>query len=231
MNIFRSIQNLTKAEKGLWLGSLMIIFISSALLPDPDWLSVITSLVGATALIFVGKGDPIGQLISIIFGVLYAIVSWHFRYYGEMVTYLCMTSPSAAWALYTWLKHPYSKVEVRVANMNVLKWLALFISSIAITVVMYFVLGFFGTANLIVSTVSVTTSFMASMLTVLRSPYYALFYAMNDIVLIVLWVLAAIVNIGYLPMLICFIVFLINDIYGFVNWRKMRTKQSVRSKI
>lgn len=226
MNFIKSVKNLTKAEKLLWILSMTVIFISSAVFPDPDWMSVITSLVGASALIFVGKGDPIGQLICIIFSTLYAIVSWHLRYYGEMITYLCMSAPASFCALIAWLKNPYTKREVKVSAMNPKKWVLLSLGTGLATIVMYFVLEFFNTANLLVSTFSVTTSFMASVLTMLRSPYYALVYALNDIVLIVLWVLALFVDIAYLPMVMCFVVFFVNDIYGFVNWRKMKRKQN-----
>lgn len=226
MNFIKSIQNLTKTERALWLSSLIVIFVSSIAFPNPDWLSVVTSIIGATALIFVGKGDPIGQLITIIFAVFYGIVSWKFRYYGEMITYLGMTAPSALWAFITWLRNPFSQRQVKVAGMNVVKWIAVAVSAIAATVVMGMVLAYFNTPNLTVSIISVTTSFVASMLTIMRSPYYALFYALNDIVLIILWVLATIVSIGYLPMVICFIIFLVNDIYGFVNWRMMKKNQS-----
>lgn len=225
MNIIKSIRNLTRLERVIWLGSMAVIFISAVIFPEPDWLSVITSLVGATALIFVGKGDPMGQLITIIFGILYAVVSWQLCYYGEMITYLGMTAPTALWALITWLKNPYSKREVRVADMTPKRWMLLITATVVATVIMFYVLCYFGTANLVVSTVSITTSFMASMLTVLRSPYYALFYSANDIVLIILWVLALMTNIGYLPMVLCFVVFLINDIYGFCNWRRIKKHQ------
>ena len=63
------------------------------------------------------------------------------------------------------------------------------------------------------------------MLTVFRSQYYALAYAFNDIVLIILWALATAENIAYLPMIICFVVFLINDSYGFFNWRRIKSRQ------
>ncbi len=226
MNLKKSIANLTRIEKCIWIGSLSIIFLSSVLSPTADWLSVLTSLIGATALIFVGKGDPLGQLVTIFFGILYAAVSWGFHYYGEMITYLGMTAPSALWALITWLRHPYAECEVKVAALQPRSWLLLLSGAVLVTSLMFFVLRFFGTANLMVSTLSVTTSFLASMLTVLRSPYYALFYAANDIVLIVLWVLASLSDAGYLPMVLCFVVFLVNDLYGFVNWRRMRTQQS-----
>lgn len=225
MSIFRSIKNLTKNEKLLWLGSLFFVFLSSVLFPDPDWLSVVTSLVGATALIFVAKGDPMGQFITLIFAVFYGAVSYCFRYYGEMITYLGMTAPSALWALITWLKNPYSESQVKVAKMTARKWFLLALSTSLATAVMGFLLAKLDTPNLTVSTVSVTTSFAASMLTVLRSPYYAVFYAANDIVLIILWVLATLNDIGYLPMVVCFVIFLINDVYGFINWRKMKKLQ------
>lgn len=226
MSFIQSVKNLTRTEKLLWLGSLFFVFLSSVLFPDPDWLSVITSLIGATALIFVAKGDPMGQLITLIFAVFYGVVSFCFRYYGEMITYLGMTAPSALWALITWLRNPYSDREVKVAQMSAKKWLLLGITTVLATALMGGLLSALNTPNLAVSTVSVTTSFAASMLTVLRSPYYALFYAANDIVLIVLWVLATLSDIGYLPMVVCFVIFLINDSYGFFNWCKMKKMQS-----
>lgn len=226
MSFIQSVKNLTKAEKFLWIGSLAAVFLSSALFPDPDWLSVATSMVGATALIFVAKGDPIGQVISIVFALLYVAVSLYFRYYGEMITYLCMTLPSAVWALVTWLRNPYSARRVKVAKMTAKKWLLLTFGTALATALMGILLAALDTPNLAVSTVSVATSFAASMLTVLRSPYYALFYAANDVVLIVLWVLAALTDVGYLPMVVCFVIFLVNDAYGFYNWRKMRIQQA-----
>jgi nicotinamide riboside transporter PnuC len=95
----------------------------------------------------------------------------------------------------------------------------------AVTVLFYFILEYFNTANLLWSTFSVTTSFAAVYLTFRRSPYFALVYALNDIVLIVMWVYASLSDITYLSVVICFVVFLINDIYGFISWLKMEKKQ------
>ena len=83
----------------------------------------------------------------------------------------------------------------------------------------------FNTANIIPSTISVTTSFLAVYLTFRRSPYFALAYAANDIVLIILWILASLYDIRYVSVVVCFIAFFANDIYGFVSWRKMKTRQ------
>ena len=89
-----------------------------------------------------------------------------------------------------------------------------------ITLIFYFILRALNTPNIVFSTISITTSFLASALTLLRSSYYALGYASNDIVLIVLWILASFKNPVYLPVAFNFMIFLINDLYGFISWKK-----------
>lgn len=226
MNVIASVKNLSKGEMALWLTSLAVIVIAFAVFGGGSVLSLIVSLIGATALIFVGKGDPIGQLFTIIFAVVYSVVSLKFQYYGELITYAGMTLPSAFIAMITWLKNPYSAHEVKVSAMNGKKWLILVILTIVATTSFYFILSALNTANLLFSTLSVATSFFASMLTIFRSPYYAIAYSFNDIVLIVLWVLATIENPAYFCMVICFVIFLINDTYGFINWQRLKRKQS-----
>lgn len=96
----------------------------------------------------------------------------------------------------------------------------------AVTGVFYFVLEYFDTANIVPSTISVTTSFAAVYLTFRRSPYFALAYAANDIVLILLWSLASISDSRYVSVSVCFAAFLANDIYGYFSWEKMKNRQS-----
>ena len=99
-------------------------------------------------------------------------------------------------------------------------------ATVAVSVIFYIILRALNTANLIFSTVSVATSFFAASLTYLRIPYYALAYAANDIVLIVLWALASAADASYVPMILCFTTFLVNDIYGFISWRRMEKRQA-----
>ena len=101
----------------------------------------------------------------------------------------------------------------------------LIILTVTVTVGSYLLLKLLGTSSLVFSTISVTTSVIASYLTFIRSPFYAIGYALNDVVLIVLWVIAAVGSITYLPMVFCFVMFLLNDLYGFVSWKRIETEQ------
>ncbi len=217
----------SKAEIILWSVSVLSIIISFSLFDKENYMTLCASLIGVTSLIFNAKGNPFGQILMIIFSVLYGIISYTFSYYGEMITYLGMTAPMALFALVSWLRNPYkgNKAEVEVNKLKRKEIPFMIILTAVVTVAFYFILEAFDTANLLPSTISITTSFIAAYLTFRRSPYFALAYATNDIVLIVLWILATKENISYLSVIICFVMFLFNDLYGFFNWLKMQKRQ------
>ena len=219
-------RELDRFEAGLWLGSLAVIAVSFAV-GGGNYLTLAASLIGATALIFVAKGQVFGQIMTVVFALFYSVISLEQSYYGEMITYLFMTSPMAIWAAVEWLRNPYEKGkgEVKVARLTKGKLIVVAVSCVAVTAVFYFILKALDTESLFFSTVSIATSFIACALTLLRSPYYALGYSANDIVLIILWVMATVKDISYLPMVICFVIFLINDLYGFYNWKRMQRRQ------
>ena len=217
----------SKTELLLWSLSLFLITLSFLLFDSKSYLNLFSSLLGATALILSAKGNPLGQLLFVLFSLLYGYISFTFAYYGEMITYLAMTAPMALFSFLSWMKNPYNgnKTEVKINRVSRKEIWFILILSLIVTFIFYFILKYFRTANLIPSTISVATSFFAVCLTLKRSPYFALAYAVNDIVLIVLWLLATSVDTSYNSVLICFIVFLINDIYGFYNWQRMQKRQ------
>lgn len=217
----------TRGELALWLGSLALIIAAFCIWDRTNFLTLAASLVGVTSLIFCAKGNPLGQVLILLFSALYGVISWYAAYYGEMITYLGMTAPMAVYALIVWLKHPYkgNRAQVSVNRLRAREYLFMAAFTAAVTAAFYFILRALNTANLIPSTVSVTTSFVAVYLTARRSPFYALGYAANDIVLVVLWSMAAAQDISCLSVVICFAVFFINDMYGFINWMRMQRRQ------
>ena len=218
----------SKGEIILWVSSVLLIVLSFLIFDRGSYMTLVASLIGITALIFCAKGNPIGQVLMIIFSLIYGAISYSFAYYGEMATYLGMSMPMAVFALISWLRHPYkdNKSEVKVNRIGKKEHLLIWPLTILVTVIFYFILAYFNTANLIPSTISVTTSFLAVYLTFRRSPFYALAYAANDIILIVLWVLASMHDASYISVVVCFVAFLFNDIYGFVNWQRMKKRQA-----
>lgn len=203
----------------MWGSSVGLILISFFLFDRVNFMTLAASLIGTTSLIFNAKGNPIGQALMVVFSLLYGVISYTFSYFGEMIPYLGMTGPMALFALISWLRNPYkgNHAEVAVNRLENKELALMYVLTALVTVAFYFILDYFDTANMIPSTLSVTTSFVAVYLTFRRSPYFALAYAANDVVLIVLWTLAAVEDISYLSVIICFVMFLVNGLYGFVS--------------
>lgn len=221
------ILNLSGFEKTLYAVSVSVIIISSILSGNFNVANTLCSVLGATALIFVSKGNPIGQLFTVIFGIIYAIISFRLRLLSEVITYAGMTAPIALIAFITWLKNPYEKNEVKIAKLTKGKIIGLIASAIPVTVLMCLLMLKLNTPYIVLSTVSIFTSYIAAYLTVCRSPYYAFGYSLNDIVLIILWSLAAKKDLSYISIVACFVIFLANDLYGLYNWERLRKKQGI----
>lgn len=217
----------TLLEILLWSFSLALIIASFLIFDRESYLTLVASVLGATFLILNAKGNPLGQFLTIIFSILYGIISYSCDYYGEMITYLGMTAPMAALALVSWIRNPFegNRSEVEVSKLSRRDVILTPTLATITTVIFYFILKAFNTANLYPSTLSVTTSFVAVFLTYKRSPYYALGYAANDLVLVYLWILASKENSAYISVVVCFATFFVGDMYGFLNWKRMEKWQ------
>lgn len=196
---------------------------------DKNVLSFISSLVGVVSVITVAKGLVVAPFINIVYNILYAIISVIQGYYGETIIYVFLMIPICVLSIISWLKNK-NKENVDVVDINKIKgkeYLYLAGATLVATVGFYFLLKALNTNELIISTLSLISSIVASYLMLRRCSYYAIGFIVNDIILIVLWSMVVVSSgIGYLPTVISFGVFLINDIYGFIHWKMEEKKQS-----
>jgi nicotinamide mononucleotide transporter PnuC len=216
----------TKKDYGIWIFSSALVVLSNVLFSDVDFLVLAASLIGVTSLLFGAKGSVFGQILMIVFSLLYGVISFEAHYYGEMITYLGMTLPMAVWSTVTWILHTDRSGVVQSRRLKPLHWLVLFLATAVVTFLFYWILWYFQTPNLIWSTVSIATSFLAASLTMMRSPYFALWYGVNDIVLILLWTLDALQNKGSIPVIVIFCIFLFHDSYAFTEWKRRERSSS-----
>lgn len=216
------------AEWTLWLLSITVITVGFAVSSERSVLSYLSSLAGVTCVIVNAKGNVAGQAISIIFALLYAIYAYQQHYYGEMLIYICLMLPIHIISIITWLRNKYNgnAHEVKINSLRPLEYVLTGFGAVAVTVAFYFLLGALKTDNLIVSTVSLTTSITAAYLMLRRCEFFSLLFIANDIVLIVLWSMKiSTAGLQVLPSVIAFTMFLANDAYCFISWQKIKRRQ------
>lgn len=198
-----------------------IIFDSSIITMAFSIASIITAMLQA-------KGKVESQFTSIIVCILYSIISYKNRYFGEVIFYLLIMLPMAIAGVISWMSHKSNKTNtVEVNEIKLKEWILLVLICIVAFIGLYNLLKYFNTSQLLVSTISMIVSLLAIYLLVRRSKYCFIFYILNDIILIILWGLPIIAgNLLLIPMIIDSLALLVNDTYGSINWNRMEEKQT-----
>ncbi|MBR5419476.1 nicotinamide mononucleotide transporter [Candidatus Saccharibacteria bacterium] len=179
-----------------------------------------------TALLLV-KGKYACYIIGLISTFFYAYISFSNQYYGETIIAMCLTLPMMVFGLINWLKHQDKKKTVIVKKVSLKELFILILSQIVLSVAYYYLLKSFNTSNLIISTANVAIAFIASYLAARRSDYGFIAYIINDLMLVILWgTLLLGGNIGVITVLLCPVLLLITDIYGVINWQKIKKRQA-----
>ena len=211
----------TKFEIMLLSFSLLIVIISG-ILCNSTILTIICSITGILCALTQAKGKVISQFIGLILVVLYSILSFQNKYYGEVLIYIFIMLPLFISGIVSWIRNVNEETNtVEKNDLTKKEWMILTIISIGLFIGLYYLLKYFNTSQLFVSTLSMVTSLFATYLVARRSKYGFLFYAGNDIILFILWGLPVIQGeLVLIPMLFNPIINLINDSYAWFSWNK-----------
>lgn len=211
----------TNFEKVLLFGSIIIVGLVGILFKS-DLLTISCSIVGIITALLLAKGKNLGQVFGLLITILYSIVSFKNKYYGEVLIYALLMLPMYIIGIITWINHKNEKTNsVEINTINKEEWVIVSIVFVGVFICIYYLLKTFNTNELVVSTISVLASLFAVYLQIRRSKYSFSFYMVNDIILMFLWGMP-VVRGSYIlfPMLLNPTINLINDAYGFYNWKK-----------
>lgn len=210
-------------EKIIFIASIVFI-LGLGFILKCDWLTTIVAFLGLFSALNQAKGNVLGQFIGVLLAILYSIISYRNRYFGEVIVYLVVILPLYIWGIFSWLKNRDKKTEkVKQNVISIKEWIMLLIGCIILFVGLYQLLKYFDTSQLFISTLSMIINISATYLLVRRSRYSFIFYIFNAIILLILWGIP-VINGDYLliPMVFDGILLLINDIYGFKSWAKSK---------
>ena len=211
----------TDFEKVLLFGSIIIVSLVGIFFKS-DLLTTSCSIVGIITALLLAKGKNLGQVFGLLITILYSIVSFKNKYYGEVLIYALLMLPMYVIGIITWINHKNKKTNsVEINSINKKEWIIVSFVFALVFVGIYYLLKVFNTNELIVSTISVLASLFAVYLQIRRSKYSFSFYIVNDIILMFLWGIPVVRGSFILfPMLLNPTINLINDTYGFYNWKK-----------
>ena len=220
------LKNWTKFERTFLCISIFSISLVSILFQS-DILTIACSIVGIIAILLIAKGKNSGQIWGILYTILYSIVSFRSKYYGEVFIYILFMLPMFIAGIIAWIKHKNTETDSEEINgITKKEWFYIFLTVPIIFVGIYFLLKLFHTEELILSAVSAISSLLGIYLQIRRARSSFVFYMLNDILLILLWGLPVLRgNYILLPMFLNVFFLFIDDIYGLYNWNKLMQLQ------
>lgn len=199
-------------------------------------LDCFTSLFTILWCFLLAKGKVFGHIVGIIATLLYIIVSIQVAYYGEVLLSAAITIPMSIWAFVEWFKNKRmdkSQGEVVVIKaVRAKELLILLASQIALFPALYFLLKAFGTEFLAVSTLSVSANIIATYLLIRRSDLNWCVWVANSLITLSLWMYLTIVkDISYITLAIMSLFLFVNNIYGFINWQRLKKSQGEKKQV
>lgn len=214
-----------KFEKSFLICGLLTSIISSIIFNGTVIDTLYTSLYLITALLM-SKGKVECYFVGFVSVFFYGIVSYNQGYYGELIITAFLTFPIMIIGIISWLRHQDKEEDtVIISSLSKKEITIALLSQLVLFWIYYFILKAFNTDLLVISTMSVVTSVLASYFEARRSELSLFCYIANDLVIITLWLIPIISGqIELISILVgpIFILLLINDIYGSYNWRRLK---------
>lgn len=218
-------KNWTKFESIFLLCGTLLALILTPLFRGKLVDLLYTLLYFWTALLL-AKGKYSCYIIGIISTFFYSYVSYTNNYYGEIIISMFCTLPLMIIGLLNWLKHQDDTKTVIIKEITKKELIIVLVSQVIMFGGYYYLLKYFNTSNLIISTLSIVASLIATYLTARRSEYGFIGFIINDLVLITLWGLPVITGkTSLIPVVLCPVLLLVNDIYGVYNWKRLKKIQ------
>ena len=216
-------------EKSFLLLGLLASILSSVIFKGTIIDTLYTSLYLITALLM-SKGKVECYFVGFVSVFFYGIVSFNQGYYGELLITAFLTFPIMIIGIISWLRHQdKEKDTVIISTLSKKEIIIALLSQLVLFWIYYYILKVFNTDLLIISTLSIVTSVLASYFEARRSELSLFCYIANDLVIITLWLIPIICGqTNLISVLVGPILLLINDIYGSYNWNRLKKQQKER---
>lgn len=205
----------------------IVISILSSLIFNGTIIYTLYTLTYFITTLLTAKGKVECFFVGFVSVFFYAIISFNQAYYGELLITVFLTMPIMIIGIVSWLKHKAQEENVVIINeLSKKEVIMAFVSQLIFFWIYYFILNMFNTDLLIISSISIVVSVLATYFEARRSEISIYCYTINDIILIILWLIPVLSgDKGLITVLIGLVLLLITDLYGIYNWNILKKKQ------
>lgn len=209
----------------IWLFVFTFTILGLSLYWQDSLIGIIASLTGIWCVVLVAKGRISNYYVGLINVIAYAYVAWGWKYYGEVMLNIGYYFPAQFVGLYLWNKNKINDKEVKVKFMTNKSRVLWSVISIIGVIGYGYLLKYLGGDLPFVDSLSTTLSVIAMILMIWRYMEQWILWIVVDVASIVLWFVVLLKGGNDISILIMWVAYLVNAIYGLINWIKMYKEQ------
>lgn len=200
----------------------IINIISIVVFKEINILALIASISGVASAVLSAKGHINCYYIGLINIVSYVVVAFYSHFYGTLLLQLLFFIPMQFIGIYHWKKHlkPNTKI-VNTKEMTLNQIILTTLLSVAVALLYSMFLRLIGSHAVILDSSITTMSIIGTVLSIRRYKEQWLFWSIVNILSILMWSTSASNNHTGILMATTYVIYLINSVYGYINWKSL----------
>lgn len=204
-----------------WIILATLVILGVSIYWKDTAVGIFAALTGIWCVILTGKGKLSSFWFGTINTILYAIVAWRARYWGEVMLNLIYYVPMNFVGMYMWSKNMNKETDEVKKKRLTLKGSIIAYLCVAVGTIAYgFVLKFMNGTLPFIDAMSTVFSIFAQILCVKRYMEQWVLWVVVDIVTVIMWAYVLIQGTGDFATLLMWTIYLINAIIMLVKWNK-----------
>lgn len=209
-----------------WMIFANVMILGVSIYQGDTCLGIAASITGVICVILCGMGKVSNYLFGTVNVVLYAIVAWKAKYYGDVMLNLLYYLPTNILGWVVWKKHLDEESNTVYKRRMTIKqdFLLLLISVVGVWGYGY-ILRLLGGNLPFVDSMSTVLSVIAQILMIKRFMEQWVIWIVVDVVSVIMWVVALYTEGASIAVLLMWSVYLLNAIIMFIKWLKESKNQ------
>lgn len=209
--------NLSKFDIG-YLVAMLILQIAVFIIAPDSPLAIISGISGVISVVLCARGKISFYFIGFVQTISYLYLAWQNQFYGEVIENIFYLV-TMVWGIFVWKKNlsvdEDGGQQVIAMKFTPMQWVASIIGTILATIAMGYWLTTIGSAQAYTDAATNVMAIFAQLLMVRRYREQWVWWLVIDILCVKMWFVA-----GNWSMVAMYIAWIINCVYGWVNWTK-----------
>ncbi len=223
----KSILNDWTLFEKVWLFISTITMIGLSIVWKDSPIALISGVTGIIGVVLCAKGKISTYFYATINVALYAWICFQNGLYGEVMLNAFYFIPMNIVGFMLWNKKKDDDGNVEAKALTKKQLIILSVGLFVAIVLYYQLLKSLGGNLQLIDSITTVTSVMALLLQVLRYKEQWLIWILVNLVSIVMWVMLLNTSEGSISMIVMWAAYLINSIYGYINWNKLNKKSEL----